>query len=345
MKKFSALSMIVAAVVFLVGCNGNDNPGPEPLRDYQTQYNADIADIEEFLKTHSFEVVNAPGEPQDQDVIFTRIPEDDTTTPSVWDSPLLMSRMVDRHDIQYKLYYLKLREGGGAANDKPFPCNVDGVVAAYRGSYMFRFPLTETIDGVEVPVTEIVNGVEVQVQELRTFEFEANPFPQSTLSLENVIKGWSEVFPQFRSGDRTIVDGEPIQYSDFGAGVVFIPSGLGYYGQSQSVIPKYSPLIFSFKLMDVVRLDQDQDGVDSWLEDLDGDRYIRITGEGEPNPDNTDYPSDLVPDYLDLDDDADQVLTENEIKNPATGEPYQYSEIPQCPGGNGKPKHRDPSCQ
>ena len=345
MKKFSGLVTVLAALAVLIGCNREDNPGPEPLRDYQTQYDADIAEIEEFLKTHSFTVTDAPGLPTDQDVIFEKIPAGDETTPSIWDSPLLHSRMVDRHDIQYKLYYLKLREGGGANNDKPFPCNVDGVVAAYSGRYMFRFPLTEVVDGVTVPVTEIVNGVPVQVQELRTFEVESNPFPQSLLSLESVIKGWSEVFPQFRSGDREVIEGEPINYSDFGAGVVFIPSGLGYYGQSQSAIPKYSPLIFSFKLMDVVRLDQDQDGIDSWLEDLDGDRYIRITGEGEPNPDNTDYPLDLVPDYLDLDDDADQVLTEDEIEDEATGEPMEYSLIPTCPGGNGLKKHRDPSCQ
>ncbi len=334
MKKFPGFATLFAAIVILIGCNRNDNPGPEPLRDYQTQYTADIAEIEEFLKTHSFTVVDAPGMPEDQNVTFTKIPPGDTTTPSIWDSPLLMSRNVDRHDITYKLYYLKLREGGGAAGDKPFPCNVDGVVAAYNGRYLFRFPVQVEVDGQTTTVME-----------QRTFEFESSPFPQSTLSLENVIRGWSEVFPQFRSGDRQVIEGEPIQYSDFGAGVVFIPSGLGYYGQTQSVIPKYSPLIFSFKLMDVVRLDQDNDGIPSYLEDLDGDRYIRITGEGEPNPDNSDYPADLVPDYLDLDDDADQVLTENEILNPETGEPYDYSQIPTCPGGNGLPKHRDPSCQ
>lgn len=322
MNTIFRLFSILALAAVLTQCTGDDAPGPEKLRDYQTQYTTDIANVEDFLKTHSYTVIQAPGLSTDQDVVFTKIGPDNTAV-SIWDSGDLLMRELELHDITYKIYYLKFREGGGAADDKPFPTNVDAILAAYKGSYMFRYddPLTEANEN-----------------ELRTSEFESTPFPQANLSLEGVIKGWSEIFPQFRAGDFTTVTGEPTVFTDFGAGAMFLPSGLGYYGQVQSVIPKYSPLIFSFKLYEVTRQDQDQDGVPSYLEDLDGDRYIRITGEGEDNPDNSDPDSDVVPDYLDLDDDGDTILTENEVvTDPVTGE-VTY---PDC-DGDGTPDYRDP---
>jgi hypothetical protein len=43
--------------------------------------------------------------------------------------------------------------------------------------------------------------------------------------------------------------------------------GLGYY--AAGVLVSYS-LVFSFKLFELQRLDQDGDGIPSYLEDLDG---------------------------------------------------------------------------
>jgi hypothetical protein len=51
---------------------------------------------------------------------------------------------------------------------------------------------------------------------------------------------------------------------------MFIPSGLGYYAAGSASIPSYSPLVFSFKLFELQRLDQDGDGIPSYLEDLNG---------------------------------------------------------------------------
>ena len=117
---------------------------------------------------------------------------------------------------------------------------------------------------------------------------------------------------------------------------MFLPSAFGYYNQSLSSIPAYSPLVFSFKLYAVKRADQDGDGVLSYLEDINGDGYLNKL-------DDTD--GDGIPDYLDIDDDGDGVLTKNEIKDPITGLPYAYDLIPTCgSGGNGKKKHLDASC-
>lgn len=328
MNKIYKLAFLLGIAILFANCNPNDGPSVEPLRDYQVQYNKDIADIELYLKTHSYTVINHPGFVDDQDVVFTAIPEDDTTTISVWDSPLLEKNYtVSQNDITYKLYFLKLREGGGALNDKPYPCNVDAILASYRGSYLFH--KVETVNNV---VTD----------KLLTEEFEYNPLPQSSFNLGNVIKGWSEVFPQFKHGDFTSTDGQPTIYTDFGAGVMFVPSGLGYYAVGQGTIPAYSPLIFSFKLYEITRLDHDGDGIDSYLEDLNGDRYLRVLPAGVVNPDDTD--GDGIPDFLDIDDDGDNVMTKVEIRNPITNLPYSFASIPTCPGGT-LPKHRDPSCQ
>lgn len=321
--------LLAALVLTLQGCRREDDLGPAPKRDYSVQYATDIATIEEFLKTHSYEVVNNPGGADDMDVSFEKVEEGDPA--AIWNSPNLMYRIVKLHDIEYKMYYLKLREGGGALNDKPSPCNVDAVLASYVGRYLFYYTDPDT-----------------NVTEMRNTIFETNPHPQSNFNLESVIKGWSETFPQFRAGDFLQVDGQPTQYSDFGAGVMFIPSGLGYYNQSQTSIPAYSCLVFSFKLYEVTRLDQDQDGIPSYLEDLDGDGYMYALPADTFNPDDTD--GDLAPDYLDLDDDGDFVKTVVEIQDPENeDETIPFEDVPSCSGDTTTPnrlrKYRDPNCQ
>lgn len=305
MNKIAKLLFLVLIAFSLSNCDQDgDGAGAAPLRDFQQQYNEDIIRIEEFLHTRSYTVIDHPGFADDQNVTFTLIPDGDTTMTSIWDSGDLLSRpYVDvAREVTYTIYYLKFRDGGGAADDKPAPTNVDGILAAYTGTYLF-----------EAQNDSLVNGVTESVQRLKSHQFETSPFPQESRSLESVIKGWSEIFPQFRPGDFTEVNGEPTMYTDFGAGVMFLPSGLGYYNAAQTVIPQYSPLIFSFKLYEMTRLDQDQDGIPSYLED-DGDGYMYALPEGTINLDDTD--GDLAPDYLDLDDDGDNVLTKVETRRP-----------------------------
>ncbi len=127
---------------------------------------------------------------------------------------------------------------------------------------------------------------------------------------------------------------------------MFIPSGLAYYNTGSGPIPAYAPLIFSFKLYEMQRLDQDLDGIPSYLED-DGDGYIydyRNTinyASVATNLDDTD--GDGVPDFLDIDDDGDGFTTKLEIKNPATGLAFPFVNIPACTLG-GKKNYLDKTC-
>ena len=322
MNNFLKTFGLALAALFVVSCSKDSNTKTVPLRDYATQYATDIANIETFLKTHYMVVVNNPGATNDLDVAYYELPEDGSEV-SIWDQTEypLQTHLVDQNNITYKMYYLQFREGSGA-NSKS-PCNVDKVLTSYRGEYIYKDP--------------------VEVNKVVSFQFEESVNPQAFFDLTTVIKGWSEIFPKFKTGSYSGNPDGTISYADFGAGIMFIPSGLAYYGSSKGNIPAYSPLIFSIKLYEVQRVDNDLDGVYSFQEDLDGDGYVRILAKGVLNPDDTD--GDSVPDFLDTDDDGDYFTTFSEIKNPDTGESYPFDDIPTCgPEGNGKKKHLDPSC-
>ena len=84
----------------------------------------------------------------------------------------------------------------------------------------------------------------------------------------------------FAPGNYTQNTNGSIDFSDYGQGLIFIPSGLGYFGNAQASIPAYSPLIFSLNVYTTNQADHDADGILSFNEDVDGD--------GNPFNDDTD---------------------------------------------------------
>ncbi|WP_269227447.1 FKBP-type peptidyl-prolyl cis-trans isomerase [Flavobacterium eburneipallidum] len=303
MNKFKFYFILLITTVTLFSCSKNDDDATvEPIRDFQTQYNEEIEDIEDYLKENTFTVTNAPGQTSDQDVVISKI-TDPTTQRSIisyLDAPTypkLLKRPVKLHNVDYVLYYLVLREGVGKS-----PTNVDGVFASYKGTYLYRTTAT--------PSTLTVS------------QFEEVVHPQEFLSLYTTITGWGEIFPQFKSGTNTVNSNGTVTYNDFGAGVMFLPSGLGYYNTGSFSIPAYSPLIFSFKLYEIQRNDQDKDGIPSYLEDHNHDGYMydfRNTTEYPTQPaDNIRYADDTekdgIPDFLDVDDDGDNYTTKFETQ-------------------------------
>ena len=348
MNNFFKIIFLFSLGLTVVSCSKSDS-NTEPLRDYTEQYTKDLTNIETYMHTHYMEVVNNPGATEDQNVTFTLIPEGGTQT-SIWDQTTypILTRLVtvkqNDIDVTYKIYFIQLRQGSGA-NSKS-PCNVDRVLTSYRGEYIYSS--TTTSGTPPVSTTTIISK-----------QFEELTNPQSFFNLTSVIRGWSEIFPQFKTGSYSANGDGTLSYNDFGAGVMFIPSGLAYYGNSTAGIPSYSPLIFSFKLYEIQRVDQDADGIYSYQEDLatstvnndgtvtviDGvpDGYVYSMAKDVVNHDDTD--GDEIPDFLDVDDDGDFFTTASEIKNPITGQAYPFADIPTCGGtGNGKKKYLDPTC-
>jgi hypothetical protein len=301
MNKFKFYFILLITTITLFSCSKNDDDeAAEPIRDFQTQYDVEIKDIEDYLRENTISWKNAPGQTSDQDVVISKI-TDAATQPSIMSYksnattgstvfPQLWSKEVKLHDITYKLYYLILRKGVGKS-----PCNVDGVFASYKGTYLSRSSATAT------PALTFTSTT-----------FEEVVHPREFSNLYSLITGWGEAFPQFKTGTSTINSNGTVTYNDFGAGVMFLPSGLGYYSSGSSSIPAYSPLVFSFKLYEIQRNDQDNDGIPSHLEDLNNDGYVQVLATGVTNIDDTD--GDFIPDFLDIDDDGDKYTTKLETQ-------------------------------
>ncbi len=334
MNKFKFYFILLITTVSLFSCSKSDDSATiEPPRDYTEQYKTDIATIKDYLNANYITITNAPGETTDQDVVISKI-TDPSTQKSIMSYsnattyPKLLVRKVNMNGTDYELYYLVLRPGTGTS-----PCNVDNVFTSYKGTYLYK--------------TVATTGT---TSELNAIPFEEVIHPTTFYSLFGVIPGWSEIFPQFKTGTYKSNENGTISYSDFGAGVMFIPSGLAYYNSGSSSIPAYVPLVFSFKLYEIQRSDLDGDGIPSYLEDLDGDNYMydyrdktkypNTLKDGVLYADDTDH--DGVPDFLDVDDDGDNYTTKLEIKNPTTGLPYSFADIPSCTSG--KKNYLDASC-
>ncbi|MCX6185288.1 MAG: hypothetical protein NTX74_09760 [Flavobacterium sp.] len=161
-------------------------------------------------------------------------------------------------------------------------------MAAYRGAYLN-----------DESTLEIQNNI-------RSTDFEYIPYPENFIYLNQTIRGWQEIIPLFKSGQIVNTSGsDPVNYTDFGAGVMFLPSGLAYYNIGSGSIPSYSPLVFSFKLYDVRRADQDGDGIFSIDESNESNGVYDFTKDTD---------GDGSPDYLDIDDDGDGYFTKTETK-------------------------------
>ncbi len=298
MNKFKYYFVLLLAGIAIVSCNKSDDDKSVvvPVRDYAEQYKADNDSIEKYLKTNYITVTD------NYDVTIAKIPAGGTQT-SIWEQQEypLKYREVASRGVNYKVYYLSFREGVGER-----PCNFDEITVSYTGTLL---------DGTQFDSSY---GLE------RDFNLDiylTNP----------IIDGWPEIMPQFRVGTRNPAGADgSFTYDGYGAGVMFLPSGLGYYGNPPAGIPVYSPLVFSFKLLALKRSDIEYsssaqakigDGVPTYLEDLNGDGYLYDPRDTARYPTLTDdkiedTDKDGIPDFLDFDDDGDGYTTRFEITKP-----------------------------
>ncbi|WP_339609933.1 hypothetical protein [uncultured Planktosalinus sp.] len=291
------LTLILLTALVVSSCR-RDDEGPEriPERDRAAEATAATAEIEAFLQTHfyNYEDFENPTPNFDYKIVFDTIAgENADKTPLI--EQVMTKQVFDRvrPEVIYTLYYLKVKEGEGDS-----PLYADEALVTYKGQFLNL----DTFDASDAPIkfdlTQVVTGFQQGVIELS--------------GATNIIE----------NPDGTLT------FEGFGAGAVFVPSGLGYWVNSPSGIPVYSQLIFTFNLYDVTTdIDHDSDGVPSLLEDLNENEYL--------GDDDTD--ENGVPNYLDTDDDGDGVETIDEIIiNPDGTVEYPDS------SGNGIPDYLDP---
>lgn len=177
-------------------------------------------------------------------------------------------------DTEYKYYVLNLNQGGGES-----PKFTDQVFMRYEGTSINN---DEIFDAVASPLV---------------LNLQSNFF--STLG---VIKGWQLIIPTFNTATDYSINNGVVNYSDFGLGVMFLPSGLSYFSGS-STGTTYDNLMFKFELIRFEQEDHDSDGIPSYIEDIDNS--LEVTD------DDTD--EDNIPDFVDADDDNDGVNTIDEL--------------------------------
>lgn len=251
-------------------------------RDRTEQQIADFDSLKVYLNTHYFNraTFEQPGNHTISDLVIKELPKGENGNFLAMPDPdinQMLSEAVDidnpktglYQDVTYQYYILVLNEGGG---ENPHFC--DNVRLNYNGF----LPSGKSFDGTVTPV-----------------EFD----------LMGLIPGWREAIPEFKTAEGYTENGDgTVTFNNYGLGVMFLPSGLGYFGSPPlGDIPAYSNLMFSFELYQSEINDHDGDGIPSYMEDLNGDKNLY----------NDDTNEDGVPNFLDPDDDGDRVLTINEM--------------------------------
>ncbi len=273
-----AFAILIVMLTVTVSCK-KDDPGVTiiPPRDRGEEAVRAQAEIEEFLETHFYNYEDFQADPENFKLKFDTIAGDNASKTPLIDqvSSKQVEDVIDS-SVEYKLYYLNVRQGGG---EKPHFS--DYTINTYDG----RLMNLDLFDSSVIPV--------------RFNLVDSGTTP-------GIIRGLQQAIIEFNGATETITNPDgTLTFENYGIGAVFIPSGLGYfqYPPAGDLNP-YDQVIFSFELFSSEVADHDSDGIVSYEEDLDGNGYLL--------DDDTD--GDGLANYLDADDDGDGRLTKYEIE-------------------------------
>ena len=250
------------------GLNIQEVIPPNPIK---AQYALENDSIINFLQTHfyNYDDFNKLNSNESVELIIDTISGDNSDKIPLFNQVSTTSvEIIDENDemVSHNLYYIINREGNG-----PSPTVADSVYVSYKGLTLGNY----------------------------TFDLRKNPL---WLDQTNLVRGFQEFLPKLKRGDLIVNSDGTYSFDNFGIGMVFFSSGLGYYQNSAFNIPEYSPLIFQINLNTLNTTDHDGDGVNTINEDINNDHIFS----------NDDSDSDGIPDYFDTDDDGDGILTKDE---------------------------------
>lgn len=266
-------------LIFLYACKKDDSDQVEEIRDLSEQTSADNSALIEYLETHFYNYEDFENNPDKYpiDIKLDTIADDNNNKiPLINQVTKKTIELINGDDIvNADLYYLVSRQGKGNR-----PSVADSTFVTYRGN--------------------LLNGL----------KFDEKVYPV-WFDLISVVRGFREVLPEFSDGTFSIRADGTFDFKDYGQGIFFIPSSLGYFSNNTGSIPAYSPLIFSVSLYLVNQSDHDLDGILSIDEDVNKDN----------NPLNDDTDNDGIYNLFDSDDDGDGILTSNEYDQNEDGIP------------------------
>jgi len=317
------LLVILALIGVIMGCN-NDDDGlggvsipPRALSEVEPENDEEI---QEFLQTHFYNYEDFV-EPVDPDFDF-RVLIDTIAGENADKTPLSQQveslsitvaseqfNLEDGEEVPHTLYYVEVREGAGSS-----PTIADSTLLKYEG-----FLLDDS-----------------RFDAVSDFFWQELPF---------FIRGFANGTATIKSGttDGLIINADgTTQITDSGIGLIFIPSGLAYFNSPpNTTIGAYDPLVFSIEVgLFIEDTDNDNDGIPSIAEDLDGDNDVFN--------DNTDNDIEReqglligIPNFQDIDDDGDGVLTRTEISDADGNIIFPYPDT----DGDGTPDYLDVDIQ
>ncbi|ETN95162.1 hypothetical protein SAMN04487906_1333 [Zhouia amylolytica] len=317
--KIRKLSALLILTTIFISCNKDDDGGETTvdLRDPQEVSEENDAEIVAFLETHFYNYEEFENPPADFDykIVIDTIAGDNAGKTPMIDQVEVQSLEhapdPDEAAVTHKLYTLTARQG---VIDETLTV-ADSALVRYEGNLLSG----DVFDSREVPTWQ---------------------------NLPSLVRGYYTGVVKLKRGTGFVEnsDGSVTFNNDYGVGLIIMPSGLAYFGAARSGIPSYSPIIFKIDMLGMrLEVDHDQDGIPSYLEDLNNNQYLF--------DDNTDLAWELkngysvnngVANFVDTDDDADGTLTKNEydIKNNVTGE-FEPDGIPDDTDGDGIPDYLD----
>ena len=274
MNKFIfAISTI--GLLFAISCKKNENSNVTPPRDVTEVRNENNQSIETFLKTHTYTF--SATTTISETVTFATT---SNTTASIFNDSKLKRLELDVYDanntlVRHTLYYLILQEGTGTTTTI-----ADSVYVNYKGQLLDLSVFDETTTQSTSNWIDLIGNI-------------------VTNKPSGTIRGFREGVAQLRASATGLTnnsDGTLNAPTDGGVGVFFIPSGLGYFNNSQAKIPAYSPLIFTVRLIATRRADHDHDGKPSINEIVRNEYGVITYPDCDANKDTS-----YLPDYLDAD--------------------------------------------
>lgn len=277
--KFRLYILLITILLVGFSCGDDDDDGiiEVPEADRTEQQVIDNDSLVSYLHSHYVNVSLMSNNPT---ISFTEINinqlPDDGELPNPDQNSLLIDIVetltTTYFDVEYEYYILKINQGG-SENSPNFS---DKVRVSYEGTLM-----DDTVfDSSSTPVD---------------------------FDLTSTIAGWGRVLPEFNIAEDFVINSDgTVTYNNPGIGIMFLPSGLGYYSAAAGSVPVYSNLIFKFKVFQSELNDHDFDNVPSHLEDINEDYDL--------TNDNSD--DDTFADFVDSDDDNDGTLTIDEDLEP-----------------------------